>query len=74
MTREPWISVTIPIYNEEDNIPRLYASVRESLEKIGKPWELILVNDGSRDGSAGIDPARCPPLPIPNRNRSAETG
>jgi len=52
MVQQPEISVTIPIYNEEENIPLLYARVRESLERIGRPWELILVNDGSRDDSA----------------------
>ncbi|HET6395680.1 MAG TPA: glycosyltransferase family 2 protein [Pseudoxanthomonas sp.] len=48
----PSISVTIPVYNEEENIPLLYARVRASLDGIGRPWELILVNDGSRDGTA----------------------
>lgn len=52
VAQQPDISVTIPIYNEEENIPLLYARVREALGKIGRPWELILVNDGSRDGSA----------------------
>ena len=52
MAQQPDISVTIPIYNEEDNIPQLYARVRDSMDQVGRPWELILVNDGSRDGSA----------------------
>lgn len=48
----PDISVTIPIYNEQDNIPLLYQRVRDALDALGRPWELILVNDGSRDTSA----------------------
>lgn len=48
----PHISVTIPIFNEEDNIPLLYQRTRDALEQIGRTWELILVNDGSRDRSA----------------------
>ncbi|HRO25859.1 MAG TPA: glycosyltransferase family 2 protein [Luteimonas sp.] len=48
----PYISVTIPIFNEEDNIQLLYKSTRDALEQIGHAWELILVNDGSRDQSA----------------------
>ena len=49
----PYLSVTIPVFNEEDNIQLLYQGTREALERIGHPWELILVNDGSRDQSAG---------------------
>jgi len=45
------ISVTIPICNEAGNIPALYTRTREALEAIGRPWELVLVNDGSSDGS-----------------------
>ena len=50
--RPPHISVTIPIYNEEDNIPLLYARTRDALDALDKSWELVLVNDGSRDASA----------------------
>lgn len=48
----PYLSVTIPIYNEEDNVPLLYARTRDALDSLGKTWELVLVNDGSRDDSA----------------------
>jgi glycosyltransferase involved in cell wall biosynthesis len=48
----PHLSVTIPIYNEEDNIRLLYERTSAALNAIGKSWELILVNDGSRDQSA----------------------
>lgn len=48
----PIISVAIPIYNEEDNIPLLYERTRGALEALGREWELILVNDGSSDRSA----------------------
>lgn len=48
----PHISVAIPIYNEEDNIPLLYQRTRDALNALGKTWEIILVNDGSRDDSA----------------------
>jgi len=47
----PEISVTIPIYNEQDNIEPLYARVSEAMNALGRPWELLLVNDGSRDQS-----------------------
>ena len=43
------ISVITPIYNEEESIPALYENVHRVLEKLGKPWELIFVDDGSQD-------------------------
>ncbi|HEX8295599.1 MAG TPA: glycosyltransferase family 2 protein [Chthoniobacteraceae bacterium] len=45
------LSVTIPICNEAGNLAPLYERVRTAMEQIGKPWELILVDDGSTDGS-----------------------
>jgi len=48
------LSVTIPICNEAGNLPKLYDKVQQALDKIGQPWELILVNDGSSDGSDEI--------------------
>ena len=48
----PYLSVTIPIYNEEDNVLLLYERTRDALDSLGKTWELVLVNDGSRDDSA----------------------
>jgi glycosyltransferase involved in cell wall biosynthesis len=48
------ISVTVPICNEAGNIPALYERVRAAMEKLGRPWELILVNDGSTDGSDAL--------------------
>jgi len=44
-------SIIAPIYNELDNIPELYRRVREVMDATGESWELILVDDGSTDGS-----------------------
>ena len=44
-------SIIAPIYNEIDNIPELYRRVREVMTSMRKPWELVLVDDGSTDGS-----------------------
>jgi glycosyltransferase involved in cell wall biosynthesis len=44
-------SVIIPIYNEELNIPNLLTRLRPVVEKIGMSYELVFVNDGSRDNS-----------------------
>jgi len=45
------LSVVIPIYNERENIDLLHAALTSALEPFGRPYELIFVNDGSRDGS-----------------------
>jgi glycosyltransferase involved in cell wall biosynthesis len=45
------VSVVIPIYNEAEGLRELVRRVREALDPTGKSWELILVDDGSRDGS-----------------------
>ena len=47
----PEISLVIPVYNEEDNLIPLYEKIVESLDPAGIDFELILVNDGSRDRS-----------------------
>src|SRR5437762_12636603 len=44
-------SVIIPIYNEELNIPNLLTRLRPVVEKTGMSYELLFVNDGSRDSS-----------------------
>ena len=54
MNAAPELTVTIPLYNEAENIPTLYARVRAALDGLGKSWELILVDDGSTDGSAAL--------------------
>jgi glycosyltransferase involved in cell wall biosynthesis len=54
MLSDPHVSVVIPIYNEEDNLPDLVARVGAALTGSGHSFELILVDDGSRDDSAGI--------------------
>lgn len=48
------LSIVVPIYNEEKNIRPLYWALKETLDKLEKPYEIILVDDGSTDGSAHI--------------------
>ncbi|SMF10937.1 glycosyltransferase family 2 protein [Pseudogulbenkiania subflava] len=45
------ISVIVPVYNEADNLTALYEQAVSVLERLGQPWELIFINDGSTDGS-----------------------
>lgn len=50
----PDLSVVIPVYNEEDNLPHLWPELRSVLESLGLSHEVIFVDDGSRDRSAEI--------------------
>ncbi len=45
------ISVVVPIYNEEELIERFHEAVARSLDTTGEDWEVVYVNDGSRDSS-----------------------
>ncbi len=45
------ISVVVPVYNEEESLPRLQERLTEELGKLGRPYEIIYADDGSRDGS-----------------------
>jgi dolichol-phosphate mannosyltransferase len=48
------ISVVVPIFNEQENLPELRRRMTGALDATGEDWELILVNDGSRDGSGTL--------------------
>jgi dolichol-phosphate mannosyltransferase len=48
------ISVVTPIFNEEENLPELRRRLAAALDATGRPWEVIFVDDGSRDGSAAM--------------------
>jgi dolichol-phosphate mannosyltransferase len=47
----PTYSFVIPIYNEKDNLPALYERITAILTQLGETSEVILIDDGSRDGS-----------------------
>jgi len=48
------LSIVIPVYNEAENLPELIRRTRASVGKLGVVWELVLVDDGSTDGSKAI--------------------
>ena len=45
------VSVVVPVYNERETLPELHRQVVESVAKTGHRFEIVLVDDGSRDGS-----------------------
>jgi len=51
---EPIFSIIAPIYNEECCLDELYRRISEVMDQTHEPWELILVNDGSKDASSDI--------------------
>jgi undecaprenyl-phosphate 4-deoxy-4-formamido-L-arabinose transferase len=50
----PQVSVVIPVYNEEAVLPALFARLYPALDALGVPYEVVFVNDGSIDRSAGL--------------------
>lgn len=50
----PTISIVAPVYNEEEVLRELHRRVAEVMDQTGESWELVLVNDGSKDRSADI--------------------
>ncbi len=48
-TAAPKYSVVVPFYNEEESVRPLYAKIVEVMNAVGEPYEMVFVNDGSRD-------------------------
>ncbi|MGB3758828.1 MAG: glycosyltransferase family 2 protein [Rivularia sp. (in: cyanobacteria)] len=51
---QPTVSIIIPIYNEEENIPELYHRLQSVIEQIDGEAEVIFIDDGSRDNSLNL--------------------
>ena len=49
-----YLSIVIPLYNEEENVEPLFEQLRAALEGVGREYEIIIVDDGSTDGSFDI--------------------
>lgn len=49
-----FLSIVIPVYNEAENLEELYREIISAVEKIGKHFEIIFVDDGSTDASAPL--------------------
>ncbi len=50
-SQTPYISVVIPVFNEAENLPELLQKVNSSLESMGRPFEIIVIDDGSTDNT-----------------------
>ncbi len=50
----PMLSIVIPVYNEEENLPLLHQALHKGLANCRYAWEVVLVDDGSTDGSAQV--------------------
>jgi glycosyltransferase involved in cell wall biosynthesis len=51
---DPSVSVVVPAYNEAENLPALLAELHPPLEALGRPYEIVLVDDGSTDGTREV--------------------
>ncbi len=51
---QPEVSVVIPVFNEEESLRPLFAALEPVLEGLGRTWEIVFCDDGSRDGSVAI--------------------
>jgi len=54
MDDRPYLSLVIPAYNEQESIPTLLDRVQRALESIARPFEVIIVDDGSTDATARL--------------------
>jgi len=50
----PYLSLIIPCYNEQENVPTLLERVESALSKIGRPFEVIAIDDGSTDSTPAL--------------------
>lgn len=59
---KPFISVVVPLYNEEGNVRELHRKILEACQKLGKTFEIIFVDDGSKDATVaeceGLSPLK----------------
>jgi len=54
MTNTPAVSIIIPVYNEEDGLQLLFDRLYPALDKLAQTYEIVFINDGSRDKSPAL--------------------
>ena len=50
----PHVSVVVPVYNEEANLPLLFTRLYATLDRLDCSWECVFIDDGSKDRSAAL--------------------
>jgi glycosyltransferase involved in cell wall biosynthesis len=50
----PRYSIVVPVFNEQENLPELHARLTAVMQKLGEPYEILFVDDGSRDNSRAL--------------------
>jgi dolichol-phosphate mannosyltransferase len=73
MTQPTYLSLVIPCYNEQDNVPTLLARVGAAMSKLDKPFEVIVIDDGSTDDTPRLlreGMATCPWLRVIRMSRN----
>jgi glycosyltransferase involved in cell wall biosynthesis len=62
MSEKPYVSIVVPLYNEAGNVVPLHRKIVEAAQKLGKPYEVIFVDDGSEDATVreceGLSPLK----------------
>ena len=48
---EESVSIVIPVYEEEESLPHLYKSIKDVMDRLGRNYEIVFVDDGSKDGT-----------------------
>ena len=51
---EESVSIVIPVYEEEESLPHLYKSIKEVMDKLKRKYEIVFVDDGSKDGTLKV--------------------
>jgi len=54
ISRRPYVSVVLPVFNEEDNIRLQYEEITKAMKPLGFTYEIIFIDDGSTDLSPAI--------------------
>ena len=69
----PELSAVVPAYDEIENLPILMSELRAALNATGKSYEIVLVDDGSKDGSPEwlLEESRRDPTLVPSSDRKS---
>ena len=51
---EESVSIVIPVYEEEESLPHLYESIKKVMDKLKRKYEIVFVDDGSKDGTLRV--------------------